>query len=328
MPQEQQMSPQDFAKTIKAKYPVYASVPDDELTRRVLAKYPQYQSRVTLSTSNVRPDTAVDKMFPQGGTVSAPHPRTGLAGIEDSLSNLRTRLSMSAQKGVGQGVGDFMESLPLGILRLLKGGSEIPQGKVWKGTKDIVGGGLEAGTIPMSFVAPEAGEMAGRLIPSTERAGKLFEEVEKVAGKIPVDVNGPGKVATKIFSNSKSGGTLPKVISDYMRRVTASGKPMTFSEMRQFYSNATRLSTDELNKLTPTVKYQVGQFTKSLGDSLWSAANTVGKGPKYNQAMKTYRTAARFRDAKDAVVPWAVKGAAGAAGAGLGYQIYEKLFGK
>jgi len=125
--------------------------------------------------SNVRPDTAVDKMFPAGATVSAPHSRTGLAGIEDELSNLRTQLSMRAQKGVGQGAGDFMMSLPLGLLRAAKSAPDILQGKPWQATKDLVGGGLEAGTIPLSFIAPESAGKAKASV-ALEDAAKVITD--------------------------------------------------------------------------------------------------------------------------------------------------------
>jgi hypothetical protein len=46
MPDQDQMSMADFAKVIKTKYPDYANVPDDELARRMIAKYPVYKSRI------------------------------------------------------------------------------------------------------------------------------------------------------------------------------------------------------------------------------------------------------------------------------------------
>lgn len=49
MPQEQtptQVSPQEFAAKVKAKYPVYANVPDDQLVEKITAKYPQYKSQI------------------------------------------------------------------------------------------------------------------------------------------------------------------------------------------------------------------------------------------------------------------------------------------
>lgn len=42
-----QMTSQQFAEKIKAKYPQYANVDDDTLTQKIIAKYPQYQSQVS-----------------------------------------------------------------------------------------------------------------------------------------------------------------------------------------------------------------------------------------------------------------------------------------
>ena len=39
-------SPQEFAASIKAKYPQYAEIPDDELVTRILDKHPVYRDRI------------------------------------------------------------------------------------------------------------------------------------------------------------------------------------------------------------------------------------------------------------------------------------------
>lgn len=64
--------------------------------------------------------------------------------------------------GNSEGVGDFMASLPLGLLKSAKGTTELApaviggeKGKTLQGLKDVVGGGLQAATIPAAFVAPE-----------------------------------------------------------------------------------------------------------------------------------------------------------------------------
>ncbi len=56
MPQEQQFTPQEFAAKIKQKYPVYASIPDDQLIEKVTAKYPQYKANIKISAEAQRPD--------------------------------------------------------------------------------------------------------------------------------------------------------------------------------------------------------------------------------------------------------------------------------
>ena len=40
-------SPQEFAASIKTKYPQYAEIPDDELVTRILDKHPVYRDRIT-----------------------------------------------------------------------------------------------------------------------------------------------------------------------------------------------------------------------------------------------------------------------------------------
>ena len=60
-PVTQKMSLQQFAQTIKDKYPQYASVDDTELAQKVLAKYPQYQSKVDVPTPEAPPDTTGDR---------------------------------------------------------------------------------------------------------------------------------------------------------------------------------------------------------------------------------------------------------------------------
>lgn len=46
MPDGAQLSPQEFAAKIKAKYPAYASIPDDQLVEKITSKYPQYKAQI------------------------------------------------------------------------------------------------------------------------------------------------------------------------------------------------------------------------------------------------------------------------------------------
>jgi len=94
-------------------------------------------------------------------------------------------------------VGDFMASLPLGVLQATKGGAEVTQsGKTWQGTKDLVGGAAQAATIPGALVggpAAETGAMGavnatGKIFGKVERVGQLFNEVKMAAKVNPVEV--------------------------------------------------------------------------------------------------------------------------------------------
>ena len=218
-------------------------------------------------------------------------------------------------KDEGGTAGNTIASIPLGLMKMMEATPQLLQGKIWKGVKSGVGGAVQAGEIPSMFVAPEASEAIKGILPSTERAGQLFQELEKVAGNVPVDVQKPGQVATKIWDLAQAGGSRPKIINDFLRRVTnPQGAPMDYSEMRKFYQNATRLSADETNRLTPAVKRLIGEFTQKLGDSLWEAAHSVGEGGTYNKAMKGYRQAARFNEFKGKAAKAALATGAGAAG--------------
>ena len=171
-PQFKSLTPEQRRQVLVRIDPEYAKLsPEQQM---------QVASFQWKDTSNIRPDTAVDKMFPTGGTLGVPHPRTGMAGIEDDLANLRTRLSQFSQKGVGQGPGDYMMSLPLGLLRAMKGQTEFfGEGKLWEGTKDTVGGTLEASQIPGSFVGPEVSQI--------KEAGPMV--VEQAAREITNAIN-------------------------------------------------------------------------------------------------------------------------------------------
>lgn len=48
-PTQQKISPDQFAESIKAKYPTYASVDNATLTQKMIAKYPQYADKVDTS---------------------------------------------------------------------------------------------------------------------------------------------------------------------------------------------------------------------------------------------------------------------------------------
>jgi hypothetical protein len=122
---------------------------------------------------------------------------TNLTGIGGVLKGLGAH---GLYSGNPQAVGDFMGSLPLGLLKAVKGTAEIPQaGKHVQGAEDIAGGALQASTIPSAFLAPEAGEVAGA---GLDRAS---EAVVSGAGKAANAVRKPFslKAVQEALQNSK-----------------------------------------------------------------------------------------------------------------------------
>ena len=100
---------------------------------------------------------------------------TGVGSVLKSLG------AHGVYRGAPEAVGDFMASLPLGILKSQKGQAELtPQvlggekGHTWQGVKDLVGGGLQATQIPAAFVAPEESALSkeGLLSDAANAAGR------------------------------------------------------------------------------------------------------------------------------------------------------------
>ncbi len=192
-------------------------------------------------------------------------------------------------------------------------------------------GGTAATVGELALPVPGAASKIAEVIPTAEKAGAKFSQVMQAAHAVPVNVNLPGDVALKAQQLAGQGGHLPKVIGDFLDRVTSPDKgPLTYEEARGFYSNATALASEETQRLTPIMKRQVGIFTKVLGDSISKAADQVGKLEQYQNAMSEYHNAMRIRaigeGAKKALTSEAAKTAAAVGAGALGaYGVREAL---
>jgi hypothetical protein len=186
------------------------------------------------------------------------------------------------------------------------------------GAADVLG--LAAQTL-----GPRVAARGWSAIPSTARAASALEGVTAAARDVPIDVSTVGDVALRTRDLASSGGSMPKVVSDFLKRATDPNRgPITFSEARDYYSNATRLSADEYGRLTPVMKRQVTEFTHSLGDAIQDAAEQVGQGDAYQQAMSEYRDAMRWQQRGSSIGDFALKKLLpGAGGAFTLYHIFR-----
>jgi hypothetical protein len=287
-------------------------------------------------------------------TISAVPPSTGwrdsLSRWAENVSNdvkygtdttgVGTVLKKMGAHGVYSGnpeaVGDFMASLPLGLLRSTKGAGEVTQpGQAWQGAKDIVGGAAQAATIPASFMAPEAGELAtdattgaahalaGKALPSVMRqnAGKLFASVSEDAGSVPVALDNAQQGAANLLD--WQGKINPgSIVNKFLQRVTRPNLPtMDYDEARQWYQVLGNMSADEASKLPPAVMRDVKGLVAGLKTDIGNAADQVGRAADYYQAMGDYAKAARLSEWLEAAKKWAIPAAIGAAG----YKTYRNL---
>jgi len=123
---------------------------------------------------------------------------------------------------------------------------------------------------------------------------------------------------------------MPKVLNDFIKRATDPAKPpMNYAEGQDFYTNATKLSSEEFQQLSGPMKAQVADFTRKLGASLNEVAERAEQSRQL--AMKEFGSAMKMKGAMDIAKSagiTALKGAAGAGGAGAAYEIYRKLTGR
>jgi hypothetical protein len=255
---------------------------------------------------------------------------TDVTGVGSVLKKMGAH---GVYSGEPEAVGDYMASLPLGLLRATKGGAEITQaGKTWQGTKDVVGGGLQAAQIPASFMGGEGVSAAASKIPSAERAGAAMNAVKAAVGSHTIDVGEVGNTALRAKQIAEAGGRMPKVINDFLRRATDPAKPpITYEEARDFYTNATKIASGEYTQFSGPMKAQVAEFTRKLGSALNEVAERAGRGEQLQQAMNEYSNAMKMKGAaqtaKDIVMKKILPSGAVGAGIAGGEMLVKQVFG-
>lgn len=260
------------------------------------APIPQGASLQPLDQNAPPADTAT---APPQATISATHEPTTFIGkfgrwaenVSNDIKNgtdetgIGTILKKMGAHGVYNGnseaVGDFMASLPLGLLKAAKGSSEVspaimggPKGQTWQGVKDLVGGGLQALTIPASFAGPEESALSkeGLLSDAASVPGKIEDAVSGAAGKVKgalsqdsVQPSVHGAVREAVSTSAKEAGaagpsspSLAKVAEEGAENVlgVAKDKYKMLDEATggrvQRFSDRLRNIKRQLNSLTGT----------------------------------------------------------------------------
>ncbi len=156
------------------------------------------------------------------------------------------------------------------------------------------------GTTLALAALPMVAKGAMGAIPSKARAAGNFQQVMGAAKNVPIDISEPGNAALRIVQLGERGGTAPRAVTQFVRRVTDPAKPtMTYEEARDFASNISRLSADEYNRLPPAMQREMIQLRVALNGSVAKAASAAGKGAEYAAAMKEYAQAARLAQLGD-----------------------------
>ncbi|HXM63726.1 MAG TPA: hypothetical protein VN950_22890 [Terriglobales bacterium] len=194
--------------------------------------------------------------------------------------------------------------------------SPDPVGTYAKAAQETAGQGAGQALVALGTAgAAKAVGAAANAIPSASRAEAALQDVKASAGSIPIDTSDVGDTALKIYEQSQRGANLPSSVNKLVRRLTApNSAPMTYEEAKDFQSNISKLSADEQMKLNPNTKRLVGQLNQNLKGSLEDAADTVGKGQKFADAMKEYHHAMQLKGFSEDAINAAWKAALTGAG--------------
>ena len=307
------MPDQTLAQLVRAKYPgAYDKLSDQQLEAAVVAKYPgAYDSvpKTPAPSGSAQPSSALGTAedVATGFAKGAAHTALDLGSAVDAVPGVKWLID----KAYGQpGISD-------------KAFEAARQATKYRNTAQTVGGVAEGAAelaVPVS-AAVEA-------VPSTARAGAAFKDVMSAAGSVPLDVEAPGKVALRIQQLAERGGSMPLSVRKFLARITDPNKAdMTYEEGRDFASNISRLSANEMGRLTPVLQREVANLRVSLNAANATAAQVAGKGAEYAGAMKEYANAMKFKGAVDTGISALVKAGVPLTAAGLGYWLAKHTVG-
>lgn len=245
---------------------------------------------------------------------------------------------MGFLKGAGGAAVDMLQGAAAPTAQMIYGGGDLirrglgmeriidkPYVQAAMDAPDTVAGKIGEYGPAVAGLGQLAANVGSKLLPNAARAGRNFQNVMGAARNIPINVEGPGNVALRIEELAQRGGSMPKAVRDFLNTKKSA---MTYEVARDFASNISRLSVNEMGRLTPVMAREVANLRVALNQSVAEAAKQAGKLPEYKAAMREYAQAMKIRDAVDAAVKGAKKAALPAAGAaGAGYWLTRELKG-
>lgn len=209
--------------------------------------------------------------------------------------------------GNSQAVGDFMASLPLGLMRMAKGGAETNQpGKVIQGAKDIMAGAGQAATMPSladtggavdtaAGLAEAATKAPGRII---EAASKIPSAVSELVGRsVPTEA---ANIAPAVGQLQPALASTPQEVIQYAAQkgidltpAEASGKPV--ARTIQAVGERSLLGGDQLAEARQANALKLAQNVRSIADAAdpkGMGLTEEGAGEAIQQAARTARSVA------------------------------------
>jgi hypothetical protein len=198
------------------------------------------------------------------------------------------------ESGVSPETAQYMGSVPIGSIKMLKGIAETPSHPIM-GPLHAIGGALQAASIPSAFMAGPGAEAAIEAIPSRAHAGRLFESVMSDAANQPVSLTKSLPALERAQQLSERGhGTIGALDSLYKRINQVN--PLDYAEARDRASAISGLTGQDKINATKMLQREAKNFSHAFNEDIGSAAEQVGRGSDYLNAMKEYSQASKLRD--------------------------------
>jgi hypothetical protein len=264
-------------------------------------------------TSAAPPENAVQRKFDELTTVTPEEDAS-----TPSLLKPVAHFGAGAIQGAGlpfihplktvQGLGSLVAHPADTVAGMLEGAKADPA----KAMGNLVGG------IDTAGAAAELGGGAMDLLPSKARAGETLQDIRSAASDVPVRPMNAWPEIERFQELTKRGGSTAKPVTQLssrlqnMVRLPQQGD-FTFPEARDFYSNISSQSAEDVSRLNPIMRRQMGAIRSGMHQDLTDAAGTIGRGDEYADAVKEYARAMQIRKAAGN----AAKVGLGAAGLGV-----------
>ena len=272
-----------------------AGAPDDEIRAVVEDFKTKYGAEQPSDQAQPRREARLTQ-----GTPQPFYERAGQAlGLldEDGAARGTLGVAVGAAKGAAQTVNSLASIIP-GIERIIPVNTEAANPDQEMGRK--------AENLAEYYGAAKGAVGLGRaglsLLPNTARAGSKINAAAEAAraADATVDFSPVFEQANRIRELASRGGTMPKSVRNLLQ-AQQRGERMTFDTARDFYSNISRLSANEYQRLAPAAQRELAVLRQRLAQALQGTAEQVGKGAEYAGGLKEYSRAKGIENTTDKI---------------------------
>lgn len=264
------MNPTEFATKIRQKYPgAYDSLSDDELTQKVVAKYPVYASQL----KPVAPVTPT----PSGGTLLTPL-KEGVEGLKTLYGGGEEGIAMKLKRDIEAGAADIQKGMTEGDDFSIAG-----VGNVIKGVAKA--GGRVAGDVAGTIFAPIGaaigatgiGKVFDKIGEASQSGGdeNLFNMITNIPAVQEFAIKHPnagedfGRILNLLFAKQEKGTIEPKtVITRTSEQIKAIPNPV--EAINNLRPTAEQIATErqvKLNKGFEEQNVRLKTADKSFNDN-------------------------------------------------------------